>query len=63
MLALNRTDTESGFAPNNSVARATHNDTATGSVQPMAGTTSRLMRATIASLSDDDNIRNKFYKF
>ena len=40
----------SGIVPRVSVAFATHNATAIGSVQPIAGTTSRLMRATIWSL-------------
>jgi hypothetical protein len=56
ILALSRTEIFSGSVPNNSVARATHNDTATGSVQPMAGITSLLIRAIIASRSAAGNI-------
>ena len=42
----------SGLRPKVSVALATQRATAMGSVHPMAGTTSRLMRAMICSLSD-----------
>ncbi len=51
MLALNRTSIRSGSAPSSSAARAAHSATATGSVHPMAGITSRRTRSNIRSLS------------
>ena len=51
ILALNKTSIFSGFAPKVSVAFATHKATAMGSVQPMAGTTSRCTKAIICFLS------------
>ena len=57
IFALKRAVIFSGREPSNSVARATHNDTAIGSVQPMAGTTSRFIIATIASRISFDNIK------
>ena len=50
-LALRRTSTDSGTLPKASFARATHKATATGSVQPTAGTTSRFTSAVISSLN------------
>jgi hypothetical protein len=56
MLALNFTSTFCGSSPNNSVAFAAHNATAIGSVQPIAGTTSRFINAIIALRSFSGNI-------
>ena len=56
MLALRRTAILSGLAPSVSAARAVHSATAIGSVHPMAGTTSRLMRSMILRRSDKDSI-------
>ena len=52
ILALNSAFIFSGLFPNVSVALATQSATAIGSVHPIAGTTSRLIRAMICSLSD-----------
>ena len=52
MFALSKALIFSGWQPNVSVALATHKATAIGSVHPMAGITSRLIRAMICSLSD-----------
>ena len=51
ILALRNTLMCSGRQPRVSVALATHNATAIGSVQPIAGTTSLFIRAMICSLS------------
>lgn len=51
ILAERRATMRSGSVPRISVAFATQRATAMGSVQPMAGTTSRLIRATICSRS------------
>ncbi len=60
MFALKRTSIFSGRDPSNSQARATHKATAMGSVHPIAGTTSRFMRAMTASRSVLDNMVYSF---
>ncbi len=52
MLPLRRSSIFSGKVPKTSVALATQSETAAGSVQPIAGTTSRLMRSIMRFLSD-----------
>ena len=52
ILALSFTKILSGLLPSISVAFATHKATAIGSVQPIAGTTSRFIKATICSRSE-----------
>ena len=51
ILALSRTSIRSGRTPSVSAARAVQSATAIGSVHPMAGTTSRFIRATIRARS------------
>ena len=53
MLPLKLSEIFSGRLPSSSVALATQSDTAAGSVQPMAGTTSRCIRSMILSISVD----------
>ena len=56
MFALRYKEICSGTQPKVSVAFATQSDTAIGSVQPMAGTTSRCIRAMICFLSAKSNM-------
>ena len=62
ILALKRTLIFSGIVPSVSAAFDTHNATAIGSVQPIAGITSRCTKSIICFLSD--SIMNfLFFKF
>ena len=56
MLELKKTSIFSGRCSNSSAAFATHNDTAMGSVHPIAGTISCSINCLIASRSVKGNI-------
>ena len=61
ILALNCMSIVSGTRPSSSFVLATHNATAIGSVQPMAGTTCLCIRDMIAFFSSAVSIMSVFY--